>query len=138
MSSSKSLMKCYSENLESYACQFDSLSKNKEPKNEPKKKGFGFVQESFSPGILNDMAHQGMIVECKNYVKNYFIRVINPIGVIYWNPANKSFTHYTNEEIKKQFIYAVKMDKEGAEFKFNPQAWFFGPNVPLYSKQTNH
>jgi hypothetical protein len=65
---------------------------------------FGTPTRAFAVAKLNKIIAEDDIKNAKEYILGYFIKTVNPVGCLVWNPADDSFRHFRDQEIKERFL----------------------------------
>jgi hypothetical protein len=93
---------------------------------------FGKAKDSFQLSLLKDLIRQNKNEKAKEYVKKYFIKVYDPMGVLMWIASEGKISYLTYAEAKEQFF-----QKEIANESFILRGWFFNWDTDLYLQIVN-
>ena len=92
---------------------------------------FGTGKSDYSMVELKKLIQNGCIDEAKTYVRQFFIKVANPPGILFWKHYDKTMIHYKIEDIKNYFIAPI------SNGNFEVQTWFLFDEITIYFRDMN-
>lgn len=95
--------------------------------------GQPFLTNAFSLATLRQLVNSGRMDDAKQYMKSFFAKVINPIGVMFYIAPRKELKLYTREEVKSTFIQP-SLKYQNGEVKFSASKWFFEIDDELFTQ----
>jgi hypothetical protein len=85
---------------------------------------------NFSQGTLNALCKMKKVEEVKQYVKSYFFKSNDPLGVFFYDAYDEKFKLYKDAEIKSRFLFQ-KINREEMPV-FDVAKWFFYQDTDHY------